>query len=105
MNAWPVFVVVAVVLLLGVFAMRRMSQRKVLLATMQRNTERQGAILSIMERISDVLKDPSLSAAEARVATGLLITELRAMDDDGILAPLIADNERYIEEQLAKRAE
>ena len=103
MNAWPVFVGLVVVIL-GILAVRRASQQRARLVTMQRNAERQGVIIAILDRIEVVMKDPSLSPAEARVATGLLIAELRAMDDDGILVPLIDDTEGYIDERLAKRA-
>ena len=103
MNVWPVFAGLVVVIV-GMLAIRHASRRRALLATMQRNTERQGVIIAILDRIEVIMKDATLSPAEARVATGLLIAELRAMDDDGILVPLIDDTEGYIDERLAKRA-
>jgi hypothetical protein len=93
----PLLVAVAVTLVL-----KQRNARQLQLA--RANIEKQQLILGIQDEMSRIAGDASLDPRAARQAFDALVAQMLLMDPNGELAPLIADDEAWFAEQLAKRA-
>ena len=67
------------------------------------NLRRQQFILGKQDEIEKLLADPSLSVEEVRTQTDAILAQILATDTDGVLLPLVKDNEDWINERLAER--
>ena len=104
MTAAVIVITATSLVLATIYAVRQSRLAKAAQAIRQANLKRQLVIQSLIEQNGAILKDESLSSAEIRAATAIVLSELRAMDVDGVLVPLIEDEESYIEEQLSQRS-
>jgi inner membrane protein len=67
------------------------------------NSERRDYIISVQDEMQKVEEDPSLGIEQAQARFDALLAKLVAIDHDGVLEPLIKDNQQWFAEQMAKR--
>jgi hypothetical protein len=78
-------------------------EQKSQVATEQHLKARQSEIQSIIDQLGGVLKNPSTTPGQGKAAAEIALAELRRLNPDGSLDPLIADTEEYVAEWLASR--
>ncbi len=82
---------------------RKQRARREARALHEVNRRRQDFIIAKQDEIARLVEDPTLTPEQVRAATGLLLAEILDSGDRDLLAPLVRDNEDWINEQLANR--
>lgn len=98
-------IVVVLAAAIGVAAWRIWSRRRQHEALRKKNRARQDKVIALLDRVGEIITNPLLPDDEVEARVETTHDELMALDEDGILAPLVEDSRRFVAEELRKRHE